>query len=290
VTTILSSMSEILRVGGWALRGIGYPFGVAERGVRMLAWIEATGGEAVRHLRLSEAAVEASHSAAPCEHCGDSCSGRTVHANGRHLLEFGAPAIDLVTHDARQASVGHVAVDGVFGFGFLPSLANLLAHRKLSGIFFYGATKTDPLPDGWSRAGWLAVQRTAEAPVFARGGLQGKVGEALRGVLARAEGTMPSRFLDLAVADIEATAAVEIGYIGVLAMFAAHPLARNLLETMRSLPGEVTMLDYPRRVAHALSHGVPIDAEDLKYLYDLELRTWAPTSERSRSQAGYGVF
>jgi len=216
--------------------------------------------------------------------------GALVQRELSDLLEIGAPAIDLLTHDARQASVGHIAVDGVFGFGFLPSLANLLAHRRLSGIFFYGAPKTEPLPDGWPGAGWLAVQRTAEAPVFARGSLQGKAGETLRGVLGRAEGTMPARFLDSATADIEATAAAEIGYIGVLAMFAAHPLARSLLETMRSLPGEAMMLDYPRRVAQALSHGVPIDTEDLKYLYDLELRTWAPTSERSRSQAGYGVF
>jgi hypothetical protein len=284
-------MSEILRVGGWALRGIGYPFGIAERGVQFLAWTEAAGGKAVKHLRLAEAAVAHSHRAAPCEHGGDSGSGRTVHAKGRHLLEIGASSIDLVTHDARHASVGHVAVDGVFGFGFLPSLANLLAHRKLSGIFLYGAADTDRLPEGWSRRGWLAVQRTADGSVFARGGLEGKAGEALRRGLARAEGTMPPRLLDRALEDMEATVvAGRVGYIGILAMFAAHPWVRSLQETMRSLPEESTVLDFPRRVAHALSNGVPIEAEDLKYLYDLELRTWAPTSERSRSQAGYGVF
>jgi hypothetical protein len=59
---------------------------------------------------------------------------------------------------------------------------------------------------------------------------------------------------------------------------------------MPPLPDGVETMDLPRRVADALIHGVPIDADDLKYLYELELRTWAPTSERSRSQAGYGVY
>ncbi len=291
MSTVLSSMSEILRVGGWALRGIGYPFGVAERGVRLLAWNEATGGEAIKSLRLSESAVEKSHSADPCERVGDSVSGRTVHAKGRHLLEIGAPAIDLVTHDARHASVGHVAVDGVFGLGFLPALADLLAHRKLSGILFYGVGERDRLPDGWSRAGWLLVQTTAEAPLFAHGNLEGKAGAALRSALTKARSTMPAQFVDGALKDIEAVAAANSpGYMGFLALSGTHSLVRDLLETMESLPDEVERVDFHRRIADALSNGVPVDAEDLKYLYDLELRTWAPTSERSRSQAGYGVY
>jgi len=288
LSTVLSSMSEIRRVGGWALRGIGYPFGVAERGVRFLAWTEAAGGEAIKNLRLLEAAVEESHTAAPCEHAGDSGLGRTVHANGRHLLEIGGPAVDLVTHDARHASVGHVAVDGVFGLGLLPSLANLLTHRRLSGILFYGATESDRLPERWSRTGWLAAQTDAEGPTFVHGALEGT---ASRSVLARVGATIPSRLLDCAIEDIEAAVAPRPpGYMGILAVSDAHVLVRDFLEAMRSLAQHVELVDFPRRVAHALSNGVPVEAEDLEYLYDLELRTWAPTSERSRSQAGYGVY
>ena len=291
MTRILSSMSEIVRVGGWALRGIGYPFGVAERGVRLLAWTEAAGGEAIKSLRLSEAAVEQSHSADPCERTGDPASGRTLHAKGRHLLEIGAPAVDLVTHDARHASIGHVAVDGVFGLGFLPALANLLAHRKLSGIFCYGAAEADPRPDGWSRAGWLVVDTTAQGPRFVHGTLEGQVGAILRSALSKARGTMPTQFSDRALGDIEAAAATRpLGYTGILAVSDARVLVRDLAQTMPSLPDGVEIMDFPGRVADALTHGVPIDADDLKYLYDLELRTWAPTSERSRSQAGYGVY
>jgi hypothetical protein len=291
VSTILSSMSEIVRVGGWALRGIGYPFGVAERGVRLLAWSEAAGGEAIKSLRLSEAAVERSHSADPCERQGDPASGRTLHAKGRHLIEIGAPAIDLVTHDARHASIGHVAVDGVFGLGFLPSLANLIAHRKLSGIFFYGAADADRLLAGWPRTGWLVVQTTAQGTLFAHGDLDDKVCGVLRSALAEARGTTPARFADRALTDIEAAVATgPLGYMGVLAVSDERVLVRQLLETVQSLPGGAETIDFAGRVADALTHGVPINADDLRYLYDLELRTWAPTSERSRSQAGYGVY
>ncbi len=283
MSIVLSSMSEIVRVGGWALRGIGYPFGVAERGVRLLAWTEAAGGEAIKHLRLSETAVEQSHSAAPCERAGDAASGRTIRANGRHLIEIGPPAIDLVTHDARHGSVGHVSVDGVFGFGFLASLANLLAHRKLSGIFLYGAAKGDGPPEGWPRTGWLAVEATAEGSLFTHGALDDKARAALRGGLAKAKSPLLSRFSDGAHEDFA-------GQMRILATSDAHGLVRDLVGAMRALTGGVATPDLPRRVAHALSNGVPMAADDLKYLYDLELRTWAPTSERSRSQAGYGVF
>jgi len=59
---------------------------------------------------------------------------------------------------------------------------------------------------------------------------------------------------------------------------------------MRGLTGDLELIDFPRGIANALSAGVPMDADDIKYLYDLELRIWAPTSERSRSQTGYGVY
>ena len=55
----LASMSEIVRVGGWALRGAGFPFGVAERGTRLLAFTEAVHGGAVRDICANEAVIAA---------------------------------------------------------------------------------------------------------------------------------------------------------------------------------------------------------------------------------------
>ncbi len=291
MSRVLSSMSEILRVGGWALRGIGYPFGVAERGVRLLAWTEAAGGEAIKSLRLAEPAVAQSHGAAPCERAGDPGAGRVLRANGRHLIEIGAPAVDLVTHDARHTAAGHLAVHDVFGLAFLPSLGNLLAHRQLSGVFIFGAAEVDRLPLGWPRKGWLAVQAGAKGPVFVHGNLEGTVGAAVRSALRDAGSALAPRLADGAIKDIEAAVASgPLGYMGILAVSDSSVLVRDLLEMMRSFPEGVEFVDFPGRISTALSEGVPMEAGDLKYLYDLELRTWAPTSERSRSQAGYGVY
>ena len=44
------------------------------------------------------------------------------------------------------------------------------------------------------------------------------------------------------------------------------------------------------RVDAAWRSGFETEIDDIKYLYQLETRAWAPTSERSRSQAGYGKF
>ncbi len=291
MSTVVSSMSEILRVGGWALRGIGYPFGVAERGVRLLAWSEATGGKAIAGVRLAEPAVAQSQSAAPCERAGTIRLGRTVHAKGRHLLEIGPPAVDLVTHDARHASVGHVAVDGVFGLSLMSALADLLARRRLSALFLYGAAEADSMPAGWSRTGWLMVHWAPNSPVFAHGSLEGGTGAALREALRDKRGALPSQLLDRAVDDIAAAAAASAcGYMGILAMSESHAVVRDLVGTMCGRSGDVALVDFPRLIAEALTSGILMDADDLKYLYDLELRTWAPTSERSRSQAGYGVY
>jgi len=98
---------------------------------------------------------------------------------------------------------------------------------------------------------------------------------------------LPAPFTNRVLRDIQAaTATGPLGYMGILAVSDA----RGVRETIQALPDTAQTIDYPERVANALTHGVPIGADDLKYLYDLELRTWAPTSERSRSQAGYGVY
>jgi hypothetical protein len=49
-------------------------------------------------------------------------------------------------------------------------------------------------------------------------------------------------------------------------------------------------VDWPQRLALAYRTGTQADPADLETLYMLEMRTWAPTSERSRNQAGFGRF
>ncbi|MGV6874125.1 hypothetical protein ACUSIJ_15740 [Pseudochelatococcus sp. B33] len=291
MSAVLSSVSEIARVGGWALRGIGYPFGIAERGVRLLTWSEAVGGQAIRGLRLAEDAIGESLMAGQCRHEGDASAGRTVQALGRHLLEIGAPVIDLATCDARRATIGHVAADGVFGLGLLPSLAHLLAQRRLSGLLSYRAEADDFLPDGFPAAGWMIVRGgpgRAECE-FIHGSFEGETGDLLRSALSGVAGVVPAGMRERVLRDIEEIAGGRRGRMGALAVADPGPSIDGLLAALR--PGQgVRSIDFTGHFADALANGVPIDAGDLHYLYGLEVRTWAPTSERSRSQAGYGVF
>src|SRR5579864_7919867 len=109
-------MSELMRVGGWALRGLGYKFGAAERGIRFVSWTEAVGGQAIAGLRRAEPMIASSIEGPTTSFCRDASGSWLVAAHNRHLVEVGPPAIDLATADARANAIGHVALGEVFGF------------------------------------------------------------------------------------------------------------------------------------------------------------------------------
>lgn len=285
----LSSLSEILRVGGWALRGVGYPFGVAERGVRLLAWTEAVGGGAVAGLRRHEALIEVSQTAGRSRHAGDAASGRTVDANGRHLLELGGPAIDLATIDARLGQGGHVAVQDTIGLALLPGLANLLAHRGLTALMLYRAAADEWMAADLPRSGWLAVGGGRKRARFLCSDDLKGLPALIERLATGGQSTLTPALAASARRDVEAiSTAAPLGHLGILALRDGSTAEAALTE-IASLP-DTREIDFAERFARALRDGVPMPAEDLAYLYDLEMRTWAPTSERSRAQAGYGVF
>lgn len=288
MSTTLSSLSEILRVGGWALRGIGYPFGVAERGVRLLAWTEAVGGGAVAGLRRDEASIALSQAASRSERAGEPASGRIVRAMGRHLLELGGSAADLATRDARFGSGGHVAVRDTAGLFLLPGLANLLAHRGLTAVMSYRAAPDEWMAADLPRTGWLAAGGSPEGACFHCGhDLDGLA--TLLERLTSGPSALPPALAAAVRRDVDMIhSAPASGHLGILAL-------RDGLSAAAALAGIAGLPDgrevnFAERFATALRDGVPMPAEDLAYLYELETRTWAPTSERSRAQAGYGVF
>jgi hypothetical protein len=287
MTTVLASVSEIARVGGWALRGLGYPFGTAERAVRLLTWAEVVGCGAVGAVRHAEAAIEASLTAAPLIHRRDA-HGRRVSATDRHLLEVGGAIVDLVSADARQGMAGRVVADGVIGFSLLPALANLLASRRLSGVLVYRAPQVDRLPDGFARDGWLSVNVGNDVE-FAQGALQDDTG--VESLLLASAGSrdLYGDSIRTLVNEILPVTSGSSGRLGVLATKDILSAGRQA-EQGGTLSSNSRFVDYRARFAAALKNGVPMQSGDLDYLYALEMRTWAPTSERSRGQAGYGLY
>ena len=165
----LASMSEIVRVGGWALRGAGFPFGVAERGTRLLAFTEAVHGGAVRDVRAHEVIIAGAAALKKIAHQRRADSGWELDGGGRHLIEAGPPLADLATSDARLRGQGHARLSHVAGFIFVTALADLLARRGLTGLCVYRADAASKLPSGIARSGWIVFGRRGNRPACATG-------------------------------------------------------------------------------------------------------------------------
>lgn len=283
----ISSMAEITRVGGWSLRGLGYPFGTAERATKLLAWAQAVDGTAIKSLRLLEAKINVSRQAKVVK-LQSSNFDRHIEAEGKHLLEIGPPALDLVTSDARRHGFGHVDVCNVHGLNFVPALVNLLTRRKLDALVIYRAGSLDVMPEAEPEAGWITTSGSGNQGTFRRGDLKDRPEQFVReifGIGAPAEGgEIASRIAgNVAFAENRSTA----GYMSVTAIHPSPKQSVGITSLIQSL-GKAD--NSSQRVEAALRDGFSIDLQDLQYLYELEMRTWAPTSERSRGQAGYGVY
>jgi hypothetical protein len=283
--TTIAALSEIIRVGGWSLRGLGYPFGVAERGIRFIAWTEAVHGGAIRALRLAEAGITASAPLPPLQRNRDGQAGWRLEGRSKHLLEVGPPAIDLLTADAHGQGAGHVALTGTIGGGLLASLTDLAARRGLACLACYRAADSDVVPDGVAASGWLVALPAPAGPIFALGTLAGAAGSVLETLqeLSPALSSTEVRRIGLDVEGCREGGADS--YIGLTALRPDADMATRL----RRAPG-LTPIDYAERLAEGYRSGVTMAIADLQHLYALERRTWAPTSERSRLQAGYGRF
>jgi hypothetical protein len=262
------SMSEIMRVAPWSLRALGLPFGVAERATRQVTWTEAAIGGALSLLRVGEAALRASIIAPAAMRQADRYAGRVIAANGRNLLELGGAAADLATAQARLHERGHVVIRDSIATLLVPSLADLLLKRGLDAIVGYSAGGADIAIDAWPKSGWIAVTRRAG---FVRGEIN-----ALVKIAHRVSGATAA-FLHAQSGELAEASSKGRGHIFIAATTGELPAVDD--------HGRVE--DYAERVARAYRDGLEVVTADLKHLYDLERITWAPTSERSRKQAGY---
>jgi hypothetical protein len=266
MTAVAVAMAEIVREGTWALRALGYPYGTAERAAGMLAWTEAVHGSGLTMLRLGEAAIIAGAARPQPRWSRDAEGGWRAEVQGKCLFECGPPALDLATADGGLGGgLGRAVLRGAIGTRLSGALGAMAARRGLAAVVVHapGVAEIAPVPP----AGWICALPTRDGPAFLANSLDNPLPAMLPAKLGVTAG-------DVA----EAQTAGDEGF------FSMTVLA---CELMQPPPGAV---DWPQRLARAYRTGSRTDPADLRTLYALEMRTWAPTSERSRAQAGFGRF
>lgn len=271
------ALSEIRREGAWALRGLGYSFGTADRATPLLVWTEAVCGKGLSLLRQGEAAIKASVTAPPPRRMRGNAREWIIMAPGKCLFEVGPPAIDLLVADFRRYGCGHVVLHGAFAQCLTAALCDLGARRGQAIVAVYRSSTVKGLPDIFGGAGWIVAAPGLPDPVI------------FADTPENAASAIPAVLMALGVArDEKATAALQDDIMATgndsrvaLLALACNPRRESEVAGWRHLT------DYAARVRRGYSHGVVAEDADYEQLYDLERRTWAPSSERSRAQAAF---
>ena len=284
MSTVVASMSEISRVAPWSLRALGYSFGIAERTTRFLVWAEAAHGRMLRTLRTRETQIARSAVLAGASRIRERGCVWRVDAGGKHLFEVGPPAIDLLTCDVRSQGAGHVVLANAIGIGLLAALCDLAARRGVGCIAVYRAAADDAPPGDVPRSGWLAALPSAGETLFYRGA----AADAGAGLLLQQASAAPpdGAWQSLIGPDVQRAPDGSSAHIGL----SGFPVSDPQMAAEVWAAAGMRRVDYAERVVAAYRSGVVVDMADLGHLYELEKRTWAPTSERSRAQAGFGKF
>jgi hypothetical protein len=252
--------AEIERVGTWALRGLGMPFGVADRAAPLLGWATAVEKGALRVLREQGQIIERGSRSLP-QRWQIGPQHWVIGSKGRSMLEMGPVSVDLLTFSARNMGVGRVDIIGTPDPIFMSAVCRLGAKRNLVIV-------AQSIGEGLILGG---------REVSAIGAYPRPPGSALF-----AEERNPSN----ALSESDLGGLLErqnIGALDVKSMISLFAYAKN--PTREPTKPPIFPIDLEQKFAAAKSKGVSVDKRDLANLYDLEVRCWAPTSERSRRQA-----
>lgn len=177
--------------------------------------------------------------------------GLKVEANGGSLFETGAVVIDYLAAQADAVPV--VTAEVTYA-----THIELLAAVLLTGAN-YGLTCVVLRPESLG-GGWLAAVSHSTGPRIHEG------------------------------ADRQALFA-GMGHSEFAERIRDANTARGLVFVATEQPTEISFsspgADVAAALAAANSLGIPVSERTLKLLFELEMKTWAPTSERSRAQAGF---
>lgn len=249
------SVDEIVRIGRWALRGLGMEFGVSERAAHLLAWAEAVEGGALSSLMAYDAR-NAAGDVRPYTPRRIADDWWSIGVAGRSLLEVGPVGIDLLTYAARTFGAGRLDIVDVEDPLFVTGLCRLGLQRGLGALVLSGGARLQiggqPVTSMAARLDdhdtMLFGPADGPADAIAAGHRDWKV-EAAQGPRA-------------------------------LSIF-LHRLPPKHERRVKT----ATERDLEEALRNAYGHGIIVAEEDFDRFCDFEVRTWAPTSDRSRSQA-----
>lgn len=291
MTTVAVSLAEITRVGPWAFRALGYPFGVADRATRILVWTEAVHGLGLKLLRLGEQQITQTATFPAPQWTKTTDGGRIIDSAGKCLFEVGPTAVDLATRDCRETGVGHVTVTGAVGICLVGALCDLVIHRNLGVVVTFASGSNEIAPDVFSRSGWLAGFKAGSETYIFGGSLNDDVPRILSN-LARTPLQMGDAETQRLMADWELARSSGSGGSGYVSFLTLPCDTASLWRTPTEADVSVCGVLLPetdnlKRLEQAYQHGVIVKRADFENLYALEQRTWAPSSDRSRAQAGF---
>jgi hypothetical protein len=247
--------TEVSRVAAWALRGLGMAFEVADRAAPLFGWTEAVEGRALGVLSDVTPMIDGPRPADWGSPLSD--ASWAFDGTGRSLLEIGPVAIDLLTLAARTGQIGRVDLSNVLDPVFLSGVMRIAAKRKVGVL----ALSTGP---------HLSL---CGQPVTALHAFPGPHGPL---------------FDEVGPSGIPAFDRVAEAALAQLAPSGSGSTTISLLSYMPTgtAPGTApSRFDAEGKFALARANGVQVERRGLAHLYELEVRTWAPTSERSRGQA-----
>jgi hypothetical protein len=250
------AINEIIRVGVWALRASNMKFAVADRAAPILAWAEAVEGRALETLRTKTSQLRG-ESPINCR-CQVTPSHWKFDATGISLLEIGPVSVDLLTLAARNGTVGRVDIANAVDPVFLSGVVRIAAKRKIGIV---AISSDDVLTLCGRPVSSILAYPGANKPVFVEDSLP-------------RDGEIESAFAEWRWQQADKPISSTI------TLFSYVP-RNDAPSRLRSSPGN----DAESKFAYALSHGVRVPKSELDSLYELEVITWAPTSDRSRKQA-----
>ncbi|WP_416355836.1 hypothetical protein ACLNGM_17115 [Aureimonas phyllosphaerae] len=245
------AFSELTRVLPWSLRALGYPLGTADRGSHVIATAAA-----LDPTTLDDVAQLGHRPAEGFRLTREAAGGLVIEADGVSLLEIGPVVMDHFAAYAEDAGTLHCRIVGADDIGLLPAILLIGADYGLGSLALVRK-------DG--EMAWSGAEPEDGSVV-----LHGASGQGAPDRPRSQNPTIETWLRKANPAPGEILLLVTSGNLG---------LDRS---------GSIETVD-ARVVLQAHAKGIPVSANTLQAFYDLETRTWMPSSERSRGQAGFTV-